>query len=81
MAYQGEESYAEAATNAQTYPEMESGDNPNQYVHNHMAPWNIYGIAFSSKKTNPFRLAVGSLLDSQQNYVRFGTDSRLKSFK
>lgn len=53
----------------QGYPEQEHMENPSQYVHNHWAPWDIYGIAFSSKKSEPFRLAVGSLLDSETNYV------------
>ena len=44
-------------------------DNPNQYVHKHWASWDIYGIAFSSQKSEPFRLAVGSLLDTEQNFV------------
>lgn len=53
------------------YGDQEVMENPSQYVHNHWAPWDIYGIAFSSKKTEPFRLAVGSLLDSETNYVGY----------
>jgi hypothetical protein len=60
------------------YQDAELGDIQNQYVHNYWAPWNIYGIAFSSKKSEPFRLAVGSLLDSENNFVRMRADTRWK---
>lgn len=49
--------------------EAARSDYENQYVMNYTAPWEIYSIAFSSRKTEPYRLAIGSLKDEESNYV------------
>lgn len=53
----------------QELAEHNRGDIENQYVMNYAAPWEIYSIAFSCRKENPYRLAIGSLRDEESNFV------------
>ena len=47
----------------------ENAEKENQYVLNYTAPWEIYGIAFSTKPFYPFRLAISSLKEEEKNSV------------
>ena len=44
------------------------GDKDNK-VHTYTSDWDIYAIAFSSKPSHRFRLAIGSFIEEEENKV------------
>lgn len=55
-----------------------AGAAQSQEIYNYEAPWPIYAMNWSQKKSKPFRLAIGSYIDEYSNTVRIidmdGTD-------
>lgn len=39
-------------------------------VHSYLSQWDIYAIAFSSKPSYKFRLALGSFIEEEENKVK-----------
>lgn len=46
-----------------------SSEKDTQYISSYMAPWEVYGIAFSCKPSQPYRLAISSIITDGPNHI------------